>query len=312
MIIINKIRQLTLLLVFVSSLASVSEAQNDERQRAAAMKEIRQFFNKQFVVTGSLVRATGPEALNEGPWLDGKKVVGCPSQPVSPVAESKQVIFRTTRPTQWAGALDGLNVPTKNIDGSKGGGLAVPRNSTARLDTPLSAPEFEFEFNGIWDLKRGLVDAAAEEFARCFNSLPAGDYDAAELARRCPYREVNRKQQGQSCVASVSGIIGKPLEDGSGYEASIIEYTLCDFVGVEGYSDNNTGFYSCYLTEYKGVAQMSSNFLARTETQVKISAAKKELVSRCAQGRAKAKRRPAKIKSCVARGMAKAMAGVRQ
>ena len=306
------IKQLALLLVLVSPLASVSEAQNYERQRTAAMREIRQFFNKQFVVTGSPARSIGPEALNNVPWLDGKKVVGCPSQPLSPVTESKQVIFRSTRPTQWAGGLDGVNVPTKNIDGSKGGGLAVPRNSTARLDTPLSSPEFEFEFNGIWDLKRGLVDAAAEEFERCFNTLPAGDYDADELARRCPYREVTRNQQGQSCVASVSGVIGKPLDDGSGYEASFIEYTLCDFVGVEGYSDNNPGFTSCYFTEYKGVAQMSSNYLAPTETQVKISAAKKQLVSRCAQGRAKAKRRPSKIRSCVARGMARAMAGVRQ
>jgi len=311
MIKINKISYLVILLGCVSSLASVSDAQDYERQRKAAMSEIRQFFNKQFVVTGTPVRSFGPERLSDVPWLDGKKVVGCPAQSLTPVTDSKQVIFRSTRPTQWAGGLDGLNVPTRNINGSKGGGLAVPRNSTARLNTPLEAPEFEFEFNGIWDLRRGLVDAAAGEFERCFNALPPGDYDTAELKRLCPYREVTREQQGQTCVASVQGVIGKPLNDGSGYEASIIEMTHCDFVGVEGYSRSNTGFSSCYFAEYRGVAQMSSNFMAPTESQVKISAAKKKLVSRCATGSSKAKRRPARIRACVASGMARAMAGVR-
>jgi hypothetical protein len=219
----NKYVCLALLSVYVCSLAIVAEAQDYERQRRAAKSEIRQYFNKQFVVTGNLVRSTGPEALNYSPFLNGKKVVGCPSQPLSPVTDSKQVTFRSTRPTQWAGGLDGLNVPTRNIDGSRGGGLAVPRNSTARADTPLDFPEFEFEFNGIWDLKRGLVDAAAEEFERCFSNLPAGAYEEADLKRLCPYREVTRDQQGQSCVAAVRGVIGKPLDDGSGYEASIID-----------------------------------------------------------------------------------------
>lgn len=305
------IGHLVILLGCVLSLASVSEAQDYERARKAAMSDIRQFFNKQFVVTGTPVRSFGPERLSDVPWLDGKKVVGCPAQSLTPVADSKQVIFRSTRPTQWAGGLDGLNVPTRDINGSKGGGLAVPRNSTARLNTPLEAPEFEFEFNGMWDLRRGLVDAAAEEFERCFNTLPPGAYDTAELARLCPYREVTREQQGQTCVASVQGVIGKALNDGSGYEASIIEMTLCDFVGVEGYSRSNTGFNSCYFTEYRGVAQISSDFIAPTAAQVKISAAKKKLVSRCAKGRSKAKLRPAKISACVAKGMARAMAGVR-
>jgi hypothetical protein len=309
---INTISYLAILLGCVASLASVSEAQDYDRQRKAAMSEIKQFFNKQFVVTGTPVRNFGPEWLNDvPPWLAGKKVVGCPAQSLTPVTDSKQVIFRSTRPTQWAGGLDGLNVPTRNINGAKGGGLAVPRNSTARLNTPLEAPEFEYEFNGIWDVRRGLVDAAAEEFARCFNTLPPGAYEVAELQRLCPYREVTREQQGQTCVASVQGVIGKPLNDGSGYEASIIETTFCDFVGVEGYSRSNEGFNPCYFTEYRGVAQISSDFIAPTETQVKISAAKKRLVSRCAKGGSKSKRRPAKIRSCVASGMARAMAGVR-
>ncbi len=307
----KKLIPMAMSVLCVFSLASVSEAQDYERQRRAAMREINQFFNKQFVVTGTLFRDIGPEEFPTVPWLKGKRVVGCPQRPLSPPVDSKQILFRSTRPTQWAGGLDGLNVPTRNIDGSKGGGLAVPRNSTARLDTPLNSPEFEFEFNGLWDLKRGLVDAAAEEFERCFNTLPAGAYDSSELARLCPYREVTREQQGQTCVASVSGVIGKPLDDGSGYEASFIEQTLCDFVGIEGWSDKNPGFSSCYLTEYRGVAQISSDFIAQTATQVKVMQAKKQLVSRCAKGKGKANRRPARIRSCVAKGMAKAMAGTR-
>ena len=116
------------------SLANDARADDYRRQRRNAVRELEQYFNKQFVIQSSLVSATGPDYFDRIFGQTGRyKLVGCPESPVAQPVPSKRIVFTSSDPAAWAGYLDGLNVPTRSVDGVRGGGFAVPTNSTARI-----------------------------------------------------------------------------------------------------------------------------------------------------------------------------------
>jgi hypothetical protein len=297
----------------MSMLATETMADDYRTQRRKAVRELEQYFNKQFVIQSSLVTANGPDYFDRTFGQNGRyKLVGCPEAPVAQPLPSKRIVFTSSGPAAWAGYLDGLNVPTRSVDGVRGGGFAVPTNSTARIPENQRGPEFEFEFNGTWDVKRALVDAAAAEFERCYNSLPSGRYDDVDLQRLCPYRQVSRSEQNQTCVVATRGIIGSRVPGTDEFEVKVYESTLCDFVGIGGSGETNTFFVSCFQNEYEGTATISSEPLTVTAFQRKLGATKRRLTAKCTKGSTKSRMRPGRVKACVMAGMARVMAGTRR
>lgn len=293
---------LSLILVYGAASLSVADDYQSERERAR--RELAPFFRKQVVVQSALERSVGPEWAQN---LFKRKLFGCPAEPVAPAQPTKEVVFTTGDPGPWAGSLDGINVRIAALDGSRGWGLAVPSNSTARLPEFRNGRELEFIFDGTLDVRRSLVDAAAAEFDRCFSQLAGGGYSWDDLMRLCPYRPVTRSEQKQSCVLSTYGTVGAPLSDGSGFEVRISEWTMCDFVGFGRSGESNTGFTSCFFNEYKGVATISAPSLSATPEQMRLRAAKRRITAMCARTASGRRMRPAQVKSCVMREMARAM-----
>jgi hypothetical protein len=295
------------------SLANDASADDYRRQRRNAVRELEQYFNKQFVIQSSLVSANGPDYFDRIFGQTGRyKLFGCPESPVAQPIASKRIVFTSSDPAAWAGYLDGLNVPTRSVDGVRGGGFAVPTNSTARIPEKQRGPEFEFEFNGTWDVKRALVDAAAAEFEQCYTRLPSGRYDDEELQRLCPYRRVSRSEQKQTCVVDTRGIIGSRVPGTDAFEVTVYESTMCDFVGIGGSGETNTSFVSCFQNEYKGTATISSEPLTVTAFQRKLGVTKRRLVAKCTKSSTRNRMRPGRVKACVMAGMARAMAGIRK
>jgi hypothetical protein len=152
------------------------------------------------------------------------------------------------------------------------------------------------------------VDQAAAEFDRCFSKVAPGNYTSEEIQKLCPYRQVSRSEQKQTCIEEIEGTIGKPLADGSGYEVTVIQGTECDFVGWGQPAPRNTGFTRCYANVYKGVATISSEDMATSAPQqakIRLMSKVAKKCERTPSGRRSAKD---KIGACVVREMAKAMA----
>lgn len=298
---------LTLCLLALATLCpSTSSLYADEyaRDREQARRELNPYFRKQVVIQSALQRSTGPEWTEE---LFKKKLFGCPSQPAAPVEPSKDLSFTTAGPGPWAGAVDGINIAITAPDGTRGGGLAVPSNSTARLPEDKRGAELEFFFDATLNVRRALIDAAAAEFERCFNRLPPGSYTSEELQRLCPYRPVSRAEQKQTCVVSTSGTIGAQLADGSGFEVRLTEATVCDFIGYGRSGDTNTGFTTCFYNEYKGVATITSEMIPASAQQKQLRTAKRRMTTMCAKTTAGRRMRPGQVKACVMREMARVM-----
>jgi hypothetical protein len=274
-------------------------------ERERARRELAPYFRKQVVIQSALQRSTGPEWSEE---LFKKKLFGCPSQPAAPVEPTKDLSFTTAGPGQWVGAVDGINIAITAPDGTQGGSVAVPTNSTARLPGQMKGPEYEFFFDGTINVRRALIDAAAAEFDRCFSRLPPGSYTSEELQRLCPYRPVSRAEQKQTCVITTAGTIGAPLADGSGFDLRLTESTVCDFIGYGRSGDTNTGFTTCFYNEYEGVATISSEILPATAQQKQLRTAKRRMAKVCAKTTAGRRMRPSQVKACVMREMAKVMA----
>lgn len=289
--------------IFPGGLAAHADEYAADRQRAR--RELAPYFRKQIVIQSALERSTGPEWAEEA---FRKKLLGCPSQPAAPAEPTKDLSFRTAGPGPWAGAVDGINIAITTPDGTQGGSLAVPSNSTARLANEMKGPELRFSFDGTLNVRRALIDDAAAEFERCFSRLPPGDYSSEEFQRLCPYRPVSRSEQGQTCVISTIGTIGAPLADGSGYDVTLIESTVCDFVGYGRPGDTNEGFTTCFYNQYKGVATISPELLAATAKQKQLRAAKARMGKVCAKTKAGRTMRSSQVKACVMREMAKVMA----
>jgi hypothetical protein len=294
---------LTLAAAFVGGSRARAEELPGEREKAR--RELAQYFRKQVAIESRLVRSVGPEWTEE---LFKKKLIGCPDQPLAPAEPTKNITFRTGKPGPWAGAIDGINIKITSPDGTQGGSLAIPSNSTARLPGEAGGSTLMFFFDATLNVRRALVDAAAAEFDRCFQNLAPGRYDSEDLQRLCPYRRISRAEQKQTCVVSTDGIIGKPLLAGSGFELHLTESTLCDFVGYGRSGDTNTGFTRCFSNEYKGVATLSSDVIPPTAQQVQLRTAKKRMVSMCASRAPGRRMRPSRVRSCVMREMAKVMA----
>jgi hypothetical protein len=283
-------------------------AEDYRQERAEARRELAPYFRKEVAIKSALVESTGPEwAEKLGPQY---KLVGCPEQPVRPADPTKELIFRTAGPGPWVGGIDGINIAIKAPDGTQGGSVAYPTNSTARLpEENKTGTKYEFFFDATLNVRRALVDAAIEEFYRCFNQLPPGRFTADELDRLCPYRPVSRDQQGQTCVVSTTGTVGRPLTDGSGYEVEVNESTLCDFVGFGKGGDTNTSFTTCFNNYYKGVANISSQITSATIQQKLLRSAKSRVSKACAKTKSGRWMSNSKMQKCVMRQMSKIMAG---
>jgi hypothetical protein len=259
-------------------------------------------------IQSALVESTGPEWAEKlfGPKY---KLVGCPGQPLNPADLAKELAFRTAGPGPWVGGVDGINIAITAPDGTKGGSVAYPTNSTARLpDDNATGTKYEFFFDATLNVRRALVDAAIAEFDRCFSKLPPGRYEEGESERLCPYRPVSRDQQKQTCVVSTTGTIGKPLADGTGYEVEVNESTLCDFVGFGKGGDTNTSFTTCFNNNYKGVATLSPQVIPATAKQRILRAARSQVTKLCSKTKAGRRMSNAKMQACVVRQMAKIMA----
>jgi hypothetical protein len=294
-----------LITAICTSLGAVNADDNtDERERGR--REVTPYFNKQVTVRVALVRSSGPEWTER---LFNTRLFGCPNSPLAPAEPTKDIIFTTAGPGPWAGAVDGINTAITTQDGTRGGGFAIPSNSTARLSEDMKGPELEFSFDATLNLRRALVDAAAAEFDRCFSALPPGSYSSERLMELCPYRPVTRDQQKQSCVTSLRGLVGQPLADGNGFNATLTESTVCDFVGYGRRGDTNTAFTTCYFNEYQGVATIASEVQAASPRVQQLRAAKKRMMKVCAKSKRGRAMRSARVKACVMREMAKVMAG---
>jgi hypothetical protein len=258
----------------------------------------RLFFDKQVSIQAQLVSAEGPE------WWEktfGKKVFGCPALPSTGQPEELSIAFSTGGAGAWAGDLDGINTDIRKPTGAIGSGLVVPSKSTARLPESQSGPEFEFLFDGTSDVKRALVDAAAEKIDRCVSNLPVGNYLGDDLSRLCPAPEVSRGEQNQTCVPYVRGVIGEKLADGSGYKVSVTQQTMCDFVGYGRSGNTNTGFTSCSFHYYEGVAQMDGE---KSSARLRsLKAVSRKALRDCGRNGRKLDSR--KIARCVEKSMAK-------
>ncbi len=297
-------RALTSLLLAACASPALSLADDYRSGREFAQRELAPYFGKQVAIQSTLRRTMGPE------WAQNMfkiKLFGCPSESAAPPQETKELVFTTGGPGPWAGAVDGINVAIAALDGSSGWGLAVPSNSTARLPEFRNGPELEFIFDGTLDVRRSLVDAAAAEFDRCFRQLEDRGYSWEELMRLCPYRPVTRSEQKQSCVVSTRGTVGAPLANGTGFRVRFWEATVCDFVGFGSSGESVTSFTSCFINEYKGVARISAPYLSATPEQRRLLAAKRRITARCARTASGRRMRPAQVKSCVMREMARAM-----
>jgi hypothetical protein len=259
------------------------------------------FLNKQVSIQAQLVSAEGPE------WWERNfktSVFGCPATPVTEPSAELSLNFSSGGAGAWAGDFDGINTKISKPTGAIGFGLAVPSKSTSRLSDRQTRPELEFTFDGTMDVKRALVDAAAEQIDRCFSKLPAGIYAGDQLSRLCPAPEVTRAQQKQTCVPYVSGVIGEKLADGSGYKVYLNQQTMCDFVGYGRSGNTNTSFTPCFFQSYEGVATIvggpqSAKFRA-------LKAASKKALKAC--GKIGRKRDSGKTAKCVQTSMVKSMA----
>jgi hypothetical protein len=292
-------------LAALCAVGNTSYADEYSRGRAQARRELEPYFRKQVVIQGTLESASGPE------WSEkffGTKLFGCPAEAAAPVEETKALSFRTAGPGPWAGGIDGINISITAPDGTEGGSLAVPSNSTARLPGEGRGPELQFFFDPTLNVRRALVDAAAAEFDRCFSRLGPGRYSPGELERLCPYRPVSRSEQKQTCVVGTDGTIGAPLPDGSGFEVKLRESTMCDFVGYGKSGDTNTSYTTCFYNEYKGVATISSEVLAATASQRRLRSVKSLMTKMCAKSKSGRRMRGVQVKACVMRQMAKVMA----
>jgi hypothetical protein len=284
-------------------------AQDYRQEREQARREVAPYFGKQVAMQSALVESTGPEIWEKmfGPKY---KLVGCPEQPLNPADPTKELSFRTSGPGNWVGGVDGINIAITAPDGTKGGSVAYPTNSTARLpEDNATGTKYEFFFDATLNVRRALVDAAIAEFDRCFSKLPPGRYAEGESERLCPYRPVSRDQQKQTCVVSTTGTIGKPLADGSGYEVQVNESTQCDFVGFGKGGDTSTSFTSCFNNSYKGVATLSTQATPETEKQKFLLSVKNRMVKMCSKTKAGRKMSNVKMQQCVVKQMAKVMVG---
>jgi hypothetical protein len=285
-------------------------AEDYSQDREQARREVAPYFRKQLSIQSALVESTGPEwAEKLGPKY---KLIGCPEQPINPAAPTKDVTFRTAGPGPWVGGVDGINIEITAPDGTRGGSVAYPTNSTARLpEDNATGTKYEFYFDATLNVRRALVDAAIAEFDRCFSKLPPGRYKEGESERLCPYRPVSRDNQKQTCVVSTTGTIGKPLADGNGYEVEVNESTLCDFVGFGKAGDTNTSFTTCFNNYYKGVANLSTQVAPATAKQKFIRSARNRVSKMCSKSKSGRRMSNTKMQKCVVRKMAKMMAGAR-
>ena len=300
-----------LALVAIYSPVSLALADDYRQERAKARRELAPYFEKEVAIESAFVESSGPEwAEKLGPSY---KLIGCPVLPLTAASATKDLTFRTAGPGPWAGAVDGINISIEAPDGKKGGSVAYPSNSTARLPEDSKAgPTYEFFFDATLNVRRALVDAAIAEFDRCFSQLPPGDYTSKEFERRCPYRPVSRDQQNQTCVVNTTGSITRPLADGSGYEVEVHESTLCDFVGFGKNANTNTSFTTCYNNSYKGVATLSSQVTQASAKQKFLRSARARMTKLCATTRSGRRMTIRTVPQCVMRQMSKLMAGSRR
>jgi len=283
--------------------SNLCNADNLSSARQEAARELSPFFNRSVSITGVLVETVNPEALGE---MLGGRLVGCPEAPAAPIEDDLSLSFATFGAGPWAGDLDGINTKIEKPTGEIGGGLAVPTNSTARAPGSTSGPELDFSFNPALNIRRALVDAAAEEFDRCFSKVPAGSYTYEEIVRLCPPRLVSRGEQNQTCVLTTDGTVGKALPNGSGYEVNLSVGTMCDFVGYGRSGNQNTGFTTCFYQRYSGVATFDAPASELRARNAQLRAITKRAQRKC--GSSKGKIRSTQVKACVVRHMSAAMA----
>lgn len=279
------------------------EAQDSSRLRQEAYQEMApKFFNKSFSIEASLVSVAGPEFWEN---VFGRKIEGCPAASVEAPSQTISLEFASGGKGAWAGSLDGINTTVTKPTGIKGAGFAVPSSSTARLPEFQQGPEFEFSFGNVWDVKRALVDQAADAFDRCASALPPGDYSDERLSRLCVLPPVTRGAQGQTCIPSVSGTVYEKTAAGDGYRVVITKQTMCDFVGFGKEANTSTGFFSCFIERSEGIAKISEATTSSIETKTAVKSAAQRAMRVCKSSpKAKSHRKLAK---CVNSAMTKSL-----
>jgi hypothetical protein len=279
------------------------EAQDSSRLRQEAYQEMApKFFNKSFSIEASLVSVAGPEFWEN---VFGRKIEGCPAASVEAPSQTISLEFASGGKGAWAGSLDGINTTVTKPTGIKGAGFAVPSNSTARLPEFQQGPEFEFSFGNVWDVKRALVDQAADAFDRCASALPPGDYSDGRLSRLCVLPPVTQGAQGQTCIPSVSGTVYEKTAAGDGYRVVITKQTMCDFVGFGKEANTSTGFFPCFIERSEGIAKITAATTSSIETKTAVKSAAQRAMRVCKSSpKAKSHRKLAK---CVNSAMAKSL-----
>lgn len=233
----------------------------------------------------------------------GKPLVGCPTQPLlSP--DSLNLEFTTSGGQAWAGDLDGLNVKVNSITGFPGGALAMPSNSTAKAPDSDSGPVLSFFFDQTSNVARATIDRIAKEIDECFSKLPAGNYPGDTIAKLCPYPEIPLANFKQTCVVNTYGDIGESIPDGSGYKVRVHEQLMCDGVGYGRAQPTNSGWLSCYVNTYEGVARITAEQDGTRITSLR-TAARRALRSCSTRAGAKNSRR--RMSQCAAKSITQSL-----
>jgi hypothetical protein len=276
--------------------STVASADKLERKRREGLEEVRFFLNKDVQLEATLVSKAGPDEIYS---FLGIQLEGCPAAPTSEIPDQLSTQFRIGGAGAWVGDLDGVNARITKATGSPGSGFAV--FSAGRAPEFPGGPEFQFSFDGSFNVRRALIDSALERLEACVKRLPPGRYPGDELQRLCPSEEFSREQVGQTCVPYMEGTIGDPLPDGTGYKVFVNQGTKCDFVANRGKGSPSTSFTACYNGFYEGVARLSSP--QGTTSALKRAAATAKRT--CKKVRAKASRRA--LNACAAKAMSQSM-----
>jgi len=286
--------------VILVSLCVVSaEAQSHRRDYSRAEAELAPFRGTQVLVDADFVETVTPQRLTRD---FGNYWVGCPKNALTAPRDSIKLMFATAATGRWVN-YDGIQVELTKMDGTLGSSLMSPSDSTVHIPGEVVAPKLSawFDFD-LLNARRNLIDAAAEEFDRCYSELRRGSYTVDELAELCPLRRITRSQQGQTCLVSTYMYMRGYLDRERSVPVILYETTSCDFVGSPQNADTATSFSSCFTQVYSGQAYFGGVPRAEVNQVRRLLPARQRAIRRCSSMPGDM----AAVQRCVYREMARA------